>query len=131
MARKSLLVTTMFALLAFSGAANAYSLGRTAKSGKPARMYQYGSWKDDCSSYGGVVKVISKPQHGTLMPVREVITITSSRFPRKTDCRGRQIQGFVVYYRSRPGFVGTDSFTIEVKYPSNPADVDTFTVQVQ
>lgn len=124
-------VIAAITLIVSSPSAYAYSLNRTALSGKSTLMYNYGNWRGDCSPHGGVVRVASKPQHGTLTPVRQTITIKSSRFPRDMSCIGRQVPGFVVYYRSKPSFVGLDSFTIEVTYPGRPPSIDTFTVQVQ
>jgi hypothetical protein len=94
-------------------------------------MYEYGNWKSDCSSHGGIVKVLTKPQHGKLTPVRENVTIRASRFPRDMSCYGKQILGFVVYYTPQPQFVGFDTFAIEVTYPGHPPDVDTFSVNVK
>lgn len=131
MRRAFSVITAITLIAASSSVAHGYSLSRTALSGKSALMYEYGNWKADCSSHGGVVKVVSKPQHGTLTPVRQAVTIKNSRFSRDMSCRGRQIHGFVVYYRSRPAFVGMDNFTIEVTYPGRPPSIDTFTVQVR
>jgi hypothetical protein len=113
------------------GSAHGKTLRRTAVSGKPTVMYEYGNWKSDCSSHGGIVKVLTKPQHGKLTPVRENVTIRASRFPRDMSCYGKQIPGFVVYYTPQPGFVGFDTFAIEVTYPGHPPDIDTFSVDVK
>ena len=93
-------------------------------------MYQYGYWEADCSSGGGVVKVLAKPQHGRLVPKRESVVIRRSRFTGATRCAGKTINGFVVYYTSTPGFRGVDTFVIEVSYPKHPPDIDSFSVTV-
>ena len=129
---KGLSATIAIALIvALSGFAYGYTLSREAESGKATLMYEYGNWKADCSSHGGVVKALSKPQHGKLTPKRATVTVKASRFTPTSKCIGKQIQGFVVYYTSAPGFRGTDKFTIEVRYPGHPPAIDTFTVQVR
>jgi hypothetical protein len=118
-------------MLANCGFAYGKMLSKTAQSGKATLMYQYGNWKADCSTHGGVVKVLTRPQHGRLTPRREIVTIKASRFTGVTKCFGKQIQGFVVYYTSTPGFRGADNFAIEVSYPKFPTQIDTFTVAVE
>jgi len=95
-------------------------------------MYKYGNWKPaDCSTTGGTVKVLKKPEHGTLVPKRETISIGISRHHGKTACFGKSIDGFVVYYTSASGYRGPDNFTIAVTYGRHAAAVDTYTVNVE
>jgi hypothetical protein len=132
MARELTAAAVALALIfALPGIAHGYTLSREASSGKKTLMYEYGNWRGGCSSYGGVVKVLSKPQHGKLTPKRATITIKSSRYAPGSKCIGKAIQGFVVHYISAPGFRGNDNFTIEVSYPPHPPSVDTFTVHVK
>ena len=64
----------VFEVLAVSAAliavADAKTVSKTTASGKMVLVYTYVNWKSDCSSNGGVVKVITKPQHGNLSPRR-------------------------------------------------------------
>lgn len=106
---------------------------RTAPSGKTTRMITYKAWKrSDCSADIGVVKVVSKPAHGTLTPRPGVAaTIGKNRVGRDNSCMGRPITGFQVDYRSNPGYRGTDTFVIETTFGKRSMVVDTFTVTVE
>jgi hypothetical protein len=111
--------------------AHAKALVRTATSGQPALMYVYMNWKRDCSPDLGIVKVLSKPQHGKLTPRRVDAPIGPSRFYGITHCHGKPTKGFQVHYTSVPGFRGIDRFAIEATYTNHAPEVDTFTVTVE
>ena len=119
-------------LLATVGSAHAEALVRRALSGKTTRMFMYTSWNRDCSSKTGVVKVLAKPQHGTLTPRPDVdTTVGRNRVRPNNSCFGMPIKGFQVDYTSRPGYRGTDSFVIEATFGTQATIVDTFTVIVE
>jgi hypothetical protein len=105
---------------------------RTVRSGQPTQMHVYRSWTTDCQSKRGVVKVVSKPAHGTLTPTEVQSTISTSRYhPERTaQCMGLPTNGFRVDYRSEPGFRGTDQFAVEFDYGHGP-DVDHYLVNVR
>lgn len=95
-------------------------------------MYVYKSWKiADCTGYSGVVKALSKPQHGKLTPRSVSARIGVSRYLGRTHCLGKAVPGFQVEYTSTPGFRGVDKFTIEVTFGDHAPEVDTFTVNVE
>jgi hypothetical protein len=119
------------ALIAASDFADAKTVSKTAASGKTVLMYTYANWTPDCSSYGGVVNLVTRPQHGRVSPRKGIVPTPPDRLFGITKCYGKPIMGFHVYYTSAPGFRGTDSFTIEVKYEQYPTQVDTFTITVQ
>src|SRR5438067_1407170 len=66
----------------------------------------------NCLSNSGVVKVVTKPQHGKLAP-RVMDWVIRGR---GEACRGKLIQAFVVYYTPDRGFYGDDHFRLEVTY---------------
>jgi len=116
-------------------AGNAYAedFVKSSKSGQPTLMHVYRSWNKDCTSNIGVVKVLSKPLHGTLKPSHVTSTIgTSRRNPERTEhCRGKSTDGFRVDYTSALNFRGTDHFQIQFSYGKRNTDIDNFTVNVQ
>jgi len=125
-------VVAIALIVAIPDVSRALTLQREATSGKQTVMWKYGNWQKDCSPQVGTVRVLAKPQHGKLYPSRETITLKYNRFsPNSTDCIGKRIPGFVVYYTSSPGFRGTDTFQIELTHPNRGADIDNFTVQVK
>jgi hypothetical protein len=111
--------------------AHAETFLRNVKSGPTARMYTYHSWNQDCSPESGVVKVVTKPQHGKLTPIKDYSPPYRNRFQTSDPCLGKIMQGFRVEYTSAPGYRGTDSFVIEVTFAKRPAVIDTFTISVE
>jgi hypothetical protein len=121
-------------LLLCSAPLAAKDLVKTVSSGERVLMYRYAHWlPDDCSPDLGDVKVLAKPQHGKLTPVRGTLTIpaTGTRNPSPIKCIGKPTPMFAVYYTSHPGFRGVDSFRIEVNYRRQRLDFDTFTIYVR
>jgi hypothetical protein len=118
-------------LLTPSGQANAEAFFRTVKSGRSVPMHLYKAWKRDCSPDDGVVKVVTKPQHGKLTPGRVDGRIRHNRFSANDPCIGKIIRGFQVEYRSVPGYRGMDRFVIEVTFGRRAPVTDTYTVTVE
>lgn len=85
-----------------------------------------------CGSVHGVVKVLTKPQHGRLSNRLIPTTIGLSRFGSSGQCYGKPTTGFAIYYTPVRGFRGTDSFSFDIRWPviSRQA-TDTYTVNVQ
>jgi hypothetical protein len=94
-------------------------------------MYVYKSWTRNCESKPGLVKVLSKPMHGTIAPTVVAAKIGVSRVaPQKTaHCQGAPTEGFRVDYTSEPGFRGSDHFTLQFSYGKH-TDIDNYTVNV-
>ena len=98
-------------LLLYSAPLAAKDLVKTVRSGEPVLMYRYAHWRpDDCSADLGVVKVLAKPRHGKLTPLRETRPIPASgtRNPGPIKCIGKPTPMFAVYYTSHPRFRGVD-----------------------
>jgi hypothetical protein len=124
---------TLCFLLCGAVGAHAKDVTKTAASGKQTLMWSYAHWKNDCSPDLGVVKVLAKPEHGTLAPREDQGTIRHPglRRPGPIACIGKPTPTFKVYYTSERGFRGADHFKIEVSYRGDRPDVDTFTVDVR
>jgi hypothetical protein len=121
-----------FAFCSVAGNAYAVDYTRTVKSGQSTKMHVYRSWTTDCKSKLGIVKVLSKPSHGTLTPTEVTASIGISRNnPERTaHCKGQPTNGFRVDYVSDRGFRGTDHFKIEFTH-GRYVDVDNYTVDVR
>ena len=80
------------------------------------RLYgRYFTWKADCRSAFGTVKVISKPQHGTISNHLIDWRIGISRRKGVPDqCFGRPIKALAVFYKPQPGYHGIDSFSLDL-----------------
>jgi hypothetical protein len=111
--------------------AAARPMDRTVASGQSQIVGRYYTWKADCSSAFGTVKVIVKPQHGKIANQLVDERIGISRRKRVADqCLGRPIKALAVTYRSDPGYHGFDHFTLDATFNAY-REVDTFTINVQ
>jgi hypothetical protein len=119
------------ALVFFGSPCDASSFTQQAVSGQPKTVYVYRNWDKDCRERGGVVRVVTKPQHGRLSRERVVATMKSQGRTLDTHCNGVVIPGLQIQYTSSRGFRGTDQFTLERTLPGGRVDVDTFTMEVQ
>jgi hypothetical protein len=81
-------------------------------SGKPHRVDTYLGWKNNCVGVLGKVKEIAKPKHGTATSRIETTTIRTANTGSVRNCRGKKVRGISIYYRSKPGFRGLDTFVM-------------------
>jgi hypothetical protein len=123
----SLVVLPALALCPATASADYFT--RTAKSGVTSRMFTYHAHGEDCRAAGGIIKVVTKPEHGKLVPSREMSTIKGAR--NRSTCIGATIPGFRVDYTSAPGYRGDDNFAIEYTFGSGGVVLDRFTVHVE
>jgi hypothetical protein len=127
---KSLLPTVLLASC-FPSLVCARVVERAVTSGQSSMVGRYFTWKAGCSSAFGTVKVISKPQHGTISSHLVDARIGASRRKGGPDqCFGRPIKALAVFYKSQPGYHGIDNFTLDATFHAY-RDVDTFTINVQ
>lgn len=81
-------------------------------SGKPHRVDTYLAWTDQCTALTATAKQVRKPKHGAATFKSETTTIRSANSGSVHDCRGKKVKGLSVYYTSKPGFRGTDTFVV-------------------
>jgi hypothetical protein len=108
----------ILALLIAQPDANARDLMRTARSGETKSMARYYSFnREDCSQAGGVVKLIKKPSHGTLITRAIEGPIGANAIGAISHhCVGKAVKSFQVLYKSKPGYHGTDSFKVQLYF---------------
>lgn len=94
--------------------AKTVSYSRSASSGKPQKIDVYSGWNDDCSFLTINVNVVKKPKSGAVTPRVEMSTIHAAQQGSAGKCLGKPTRGLAVYYRSKPGFKGRDSFTVRM-----------------
>ena len=130
---KKLLAAAVLIFL-LPGPAEALPYSRTVPAGKTSTVFTYTPWDLSCHSTFAVAKLTDKPQHGTVShhfistTIPEINRLTG----RETPCRGKPATGFVVTYTPARGFRGTDTFTLDVDYPSAARRAtDVFTIQVE
>jgi hypothetical protein len=125
------LVTVLLLAACLSSLAFARPLERTVASGETRIVGRYFTWKADCRSAFGTVKVISKPQHGTISNQLVDARIGVSRHKGFADqCFGRPIRALAVFYKPQPGYHGIDSFSLDATFDAY-REVDTYTINVR
>jgi hypothetical protein len=104
---------------------------RMVASGETKMVGRYFTWKGDCRSAFGTVKVVEKPLHGTISNHLVDATIGVSRrkgFP--DQCFGRPIRALGVFYKAHAGYHGVDSFSLDATFDAY-REVDTYTINVR
>jgi hypothetical protein len=104
------------------------SVERTAK-GQPDKDIRIGVYVNvlaDCTSGQlPTIRLSSPPSHGK-------VTVKKGKFDGTNykQCLALEVPAFVAFYRSSPGYSGTDVLTIEVKYPGGRLEIQKITVEV-
>lgn len=94
--------------------------------GKDIRIAVYVNVKPDCSSGPmPTIRLVGAPAHGTVTVRKATIKATNVR-----DCLALEVPGFIALYRSRPGFAGADSVSLEVRFPDKPPQVHEIAITV-
>src|SRR5262249_47249362 len=128
--RAEVVFSAVLLLITATQHARAEQFARSIQAGVLTTVYIYHSWDKDCTSKSGIVKVVTKPQHGTLSHTDDVSAPTRNRFNPTDPCVAKPMNGFRVQYMSAPGYHGQDSFVIEVLFPKRPLLRDSFSVTV-
>jgi hypothetical protein len=90
---------------------------RTAAADQPARLDFLYAINPDCSSVGvASVRTIEEPKHGKLT-IGKGSGFSSFRQdnPRQA-CNRQRSEGMLMYYQPEPGYLGSDSLTVDVIY---------------
>src|SRR5688500_9199800 len=113
---KSAVAISCALLFSAASVAHAESINRTVASGKQTRMTGYYTWTRDCVPTSGIVKVVRKPEHGTLSTRIVPVTIGRGQLYGREDCAGTPAKALQVDYKSKPGFRGTDTFELDITF---------------
>jgi hypothetical protein len=117
------------ALMIIGAAAQERVVQRTVKgaTGKDVQVGAYINVQPDCSSgLLPTIRLATPPAHGNVTVKKAKVNATNYK-----QCLALEVPGYVAFYRSAPGFVGEDAFTIEVKFPSGRSEVQQITISVQ
>jgi hypothetical protein len=119
-------------LTALAPAASAWAQATTieravkAQADKDVRVGIYVNVQPDCSSGPlPTIRLTDPPSNGRVVVKRAKIGATNYK-----QCLALQVPGLVAFYRSRPGFTGADTLSLEVKFPNGNTQVQRITVTV-
>jgi hypothetical protein len=99
------------------------SLTASAKSGVKTKVSQHAAFDRSCTPQHVVVRITTPPANGTATTAEETLVM-----PEKTKlggvqrCAGKSGPNAVIYYESRPGFRGGDSFKYQRTNEDDPMD---------
>jgi len=125
--RQFIILTAVIGLGA-SALAQDRTVERRAKgpSGANIRIGMYINVKPDCTSGPlPTIRLVGVPENGKVNVKRVNVQATNYR-----QCLALTVPGYIAFYRSRPGFSGTDLVTLEVKLPDGRTEVQKITVTV-
>ncbi|WP_315811513.1 hypothetical protein [Bradyrhizobium sp. SZCCHNR2028] len=101
---------------------------RNAKgvAGKPIQVGIYLNVQPDCSS-GPLpsIRLLTAPGNGTVTIKRGKVSATNYK-----QCLALEVPGFIAFYQSRADFAGTDTVTLEVKFPQGRTEVQRIMINV-
>ena len=94
--------------------------------GKDIRVGVFVNVKPDCSSGPlPTIRLVDKPANGA-------VTVKSAKINAKNykQCLALEVPGYVAFYKSEPTFNGTDTFSIEIRYPEGRIETQKLSVTV-
>ena len=101
---------------------------RSAK-GATAKIIEVGVYlnvKPDCTTGTlPAIRLVEAPANGTVIIKQAKVRATNYK-----QCLALEVPGFIAFYQSKPGFVGTDMTIIEVKYPQGRTELQRITINV-
>ncbi len=101
---------------------------RSAKgvAGKAIQVGVYLNVQPDCSS-GPLpsIRLVTPPGNGTVSIKRGKISATNYK-----QCLALEVPGFIAFYQSKADFAGTDTVTLEVKFPQGRTELQRITINV-
>ncbi|MGJ5009976.1 hypothetical protein [Bradyrhizobium oligotrophicum] len=101
---------------------------RNAKgvAGKPIQVGIYLNVQSDCSSGPlPAIRLVTPPGNGTVTIKRGKVSATNYK-----QCLALEVPGFIAFYQSKADFAGTDTVTLEVKFPQGRTEVQRIIINV-
>lgn len=103
-----------------------------AHTGEKTSLDDYYALTPDCKSQGyAEVAVVKSPRHGT------VSTGNGEGFPNfakdnvRYECNRKVVPVTELFYQSKANFLGTDSFTVEIRFATNVIKTMKYMVRVR
>jgi hypothetical protein len=95
-------------------------------------LYGFTSINPDCSLLGyAAVRVTTPPANGVVRAYKGTVFPNFSANNPRSACNGRRMPGTQIEYRPRPGFVGSDSFFLDVILPDGVEKTASYNVTVK
>lgn len=130
--RKILSTRSMLAAALLLGSIQSHAWSQTVERnarGEPNKDIRVGVYinvKADCSSGPlPTIRLVDRPVSGN-------VTVKSGKVNAQNykQCLALEVPAYIAFYKSNPGFGGTDRFTLEVKYPDGRTEVQKLNIKV-
>jgi hypothetical protein len=97
----------------------------TVESGVKAEITTHMRYDSRCQSTRVTIRIVAAPANGTVTSEPKTIVVPASDrgMQQQSPCVGKTMEGVAVYYQSKPGFVGQDSFRYQRLNPRDPGDL--------
>src|SRR3954452_13255018 len=117
-----------FPALSSAAWAQAQTTERSAK-GASAKSIQVGVYlnvQPDCTSGTlPAIRLVEPPANGTVSIKRGKVTATNYK-----QCLALEVPAFIAFYQSKADFVGTDTVTLEIRFPQGRTEVQHIKIEV-
>lgn len=97
----------------------------TVTSGVKSQIATHMRYDSRCQPRPVRIRITAAPENGTVTSETKIMTVPEKSergVPQQSPCVGRTMDGVVVYYQSKPGFVGQDSFRYQRLNPRDAGD---------
>jgi hypothetical protein len=97
----------------------------TVAPGVKSQITTHMSYDGQCKPFRVVIETLAAPKNGTVTtePKDIVVPATTPRGgQQQSKCVGQTIRGVAIFYQSKPGFTGQDSFRYRRSTPDRPGD---------
>jgi len=102
---------------------------RVVPSGEERNINFFAAIDPGCESMGPiVVRTVSDPGHGTIRAEAGTSYPVYATTNPRAACNDKTVPGLKLFYTSKPGWIGEDSFRLLVIYPNGDAEDIIFNV---
>jgi hypothetical protein len=116
---------TLFAAIFAFAPALAWADSATVGSGAKSQITTHMRYDRECGASRVEIKFLKAPEHGAMTYASKPIVV-AAKFARggaqPEQCIGKTMEGVAVYYQSKPGFAGQDSFSYRRFNPNDDKD---------
>ena len=101
----------------------AWAASATVESGVKTEIATHSRYDSRCQSNPVNIRIVAQPANGTVTAEqKEIVVANDKAVPQSSQCMGKTVQGVAVYYQSKPGFTGQDSFRYQRLNPRDAGD---------
>src|SRR3954451_7423812 len=126
---RALILMAMLISLGGAALAQVESIERTFKgrTGQDIRIGIFASIRPDCKSGPlPTIRLSAPPAHGDVTVKQGKLRTTNLR-----QCLAAEVPAYIVNYKSKPGFFGSDILTLEVINPNGKSQLQKITVTIE